>query len=140
MNRLSFRSSQISFSRLKDRLPRKLFFLMFCSSIQKRPSFRSGLRVSHGYSCSRWRVVGPLSDGLCLNSCMASQASLHLPPAELQEEVHLTSCWAPPSKLTRIFRCHFVTDLDLNPNPATSSLILWLPTSYLAFLSAFPHI
>lgn len=36
-------------------------------------------------------MVGLLSDGMCLNNCMAGQASFHLPPAGLQEEVHLTA-------------------------------------------------
>ena len=32
------------------------------SSSKKDPTSDPGSRVSHGYSCSRWRMVGPLSD------------------------------------------------------------------------------
>jgi hypothetical protein len=113
-------------------------FLMFCSRIQKKTQLQI-------WTWEFLRAILVLGGGWLAHSQMACILLLAwpgqpwTPSCWAQRGSPLNSCWVPPSRLSKIFWCHFVTDLDSNPSPATSLLTLWLPASYLAFLSLFPY-
>lgn len=48
-------------------------------------------------------MAGSLSDGIGLNSWMAGEARLQLPPAGLREEVHLTAARHHPVSSPEFF-------------------------------------